>query len=152
MSSLRSLLNQGIETAGYVAGKTTSAVVYGATATKDITVQAVNKSSDVINSIPSDKREMIKDGAVFTGVAAGTIVAAPAVLGAVGFGSAGIAAGSAAAKLMSVAWSSGVGVGAIGAAQSIGAAGLSWTTAGASGAVATGVYKAAKSRFWDPPQ
>ena len=48
------------------------------------------------------------------------------MVAAAGFGAGGIAAGSLAAKAMSVAWSSGVGVGVVSTLQSVGAAGLTW--------------------------
>ncbi|CAL1534935.1 unnamed protein product [Lymnaea stagnalis] len=76
--------------------------------------------------------------AVVGGVA--TVALAPIVLPAVGFTSAGIAAGSLAATAMSTAWSTGVGVGLVAAAQSagaVGAVGLVGTVAG--GAVGAGV-------------
>ncbi|CAL1534934.1 unnamed protein product [Lymnaea stagnalis] len=76
--------------------------------------------------------------AVVGGVA--TVALAPIVLPAVGFTSAGIAAGSLAATAMSTAWSTGVGVGLVAAAQSagaVGAVGLIGTVAG--GAVGAGV-------------
>ncbi|KAK7490535.1 hypothetical protein BaRGS_00018138, partial [Batillaria attramentaria] len=69
-----------------------------------------------------------------------TVAAAPVVLPALGFGAGGIAAGSLAAKAMSLAWSTGYGVGLVSAAQSAGAVGLSMTAktaAAAAGAMVT---------------
>ncbi|KAL8608815.1 hypothetical protein ACOMHN_051420 [Nucella lapillus] len=63
-------------------------------------------------------------------------VAIPAAAAAIGFGTGGIAAGSTAASMMSAAWTSGYGVGAIATLQSIGAAGVGAKTVAATGAVA----------------
>ena len=82
-----------------------------------------------------DKKETVKDskkssnkyGAAAAGgaaAAAGTAAATGAFGGAaalLGFGSPGIAAGSAAASMMSAAWTSGIGTGLVSAAQSAGA-------------------------------
>ena len=59
-------------------------------------------------------------------MAGGTTVAVltPVAVAAVGFGAGGITAGSLAAKAMSVAWTTGVGTGAVATLQSLGAAGL----------------------------
>ncbi|XP_025107519.1 interferon alpha-inducible protein 27-like protein 2B isoform X2 [Pomacea canaliculata] len=54
-------------------------------------------------------------------VGVGAVVATPVVIGALGFGTAGIAAGSLAAKLMSLAATSGIGMSVISTCQSIGA-------------------------------
>ncbi|KAL8596895.1 hypothetical protein ACOMHN_065844 [Nucella lapillus] len=70
---------------------------------------------------------------VGTVVAVAAPVAVPAAAAAIGFGSAGIAAGSTAASMMSAAWTSGYGVGVVATLQSIGAAGI-----GAKGMVAAG--------------
>ena len=63
---------------------------------------------------------------IVTGVVGGAVavVAAPYVVAAAGFGAGGIAAGSVAAKVMGVAWSTGVGTAAVAALQAVGAAGL----------------------------
>ena len=52
------------------------------------------------------------------------MVLTPIAVAAVGFGAGGITAGSLAAKGMSVAWTTGVGTGAVATLQSVGAAGL----------------------------
>ena len=85
--------------------------------------------------------------AVGVGVAAACIVATPLVLGAVGFTSTGVAAGSTAA-----AWHSAIGIVAKGSifslCQSVGAAGLATTTTvgvpAAAGAVGAAVGAAAR--------
>ena len=75
-----------------------------------------------------DKKETVKDSKKssnkYGAAAAGTAAATGAVGGAaalLGFGSPGIAAGSAAASMMSAAWTSGIGTGLVSAAQSAGA-------------------------------
>ncbi|XP_012945267.1 interferon alpha-inducible protein 27-like protein 2 [Aplysia californica] len=78
--------------------------------------------------------------AIAAGGAVATAVVAPAALGVVGFGSGGIAAGSLAAKIMSLSWTTGYGVAAVGAAQSVGAAGVSASTATAVGTVCSAVW------------
>ena len=72
------------------------------------------------------------------------VVAAPYVLAAAGFGAGGVAAGSLAAKVMSVASTTGVGTGTVATLQAVGAAGLTvaqglvvGTTAGVATAGAT---------------
>jgi len=80
-------------------------------------------------------------GAAFVGGVGAAYVGAPLLLGALGFGSVGITGGSLAAKAMSVAWTKGLGVAAIGAAQSAGATGvISGSTAVLSGTAAAGSY------------
>ncbi|XP_060938725.1 interferon alpha-inducible protein 27-like protein 2A [Limanda limanda] len=78
--------------------------------------------------------------------AAGAVILVPVTLGAIGFTSAGIAAGSTAATMMSsaaVAGGGGVAAGSLVAVlQSAGAAGLSWAVTGAvasTGAAVTGL-------------
>ncbi|PVD24340.1 hypothetical protein C0Q70_14821 [Pomacea canaliculata] len=63
-------------------------------------------------------------------VGVGAKVATQAVIGALGFGTTGIAAGSLAAKAMSLAATSGHGMSVVSALQSVGAAGLSTTQEG----------------------
>merc|ERR1712154_237596 len=58
-----------------------------------------------------------------------------------------MAAGSTAASAMSVAMTKGIGMTAVAAAQSVGAAGISGTTAAAVGGAATGIWTAIKSRL-----
>lgn len=86
-------------------------------------------------------------GAVAVG--AGAVVAAPFVLGAAGFTGAGIAAGSAAASMMSsVAIANGGGIAAgsmVAVMQSAGAAGLGAAGKAAVGTIAGGVYHLATS-------
>merc|ERR1712154_505244 len=91
--------------------------------------------------------EIAKGTAVFVAGAAGATVGVPAVLGVFGFGAGGIAAGSTAASAMSVAMTKGIGMTAVAAAQSVGAAGISGTTAAAVGGAATGIWTAIKSRL-----
>ncbi|BFZ21257.1 hypothetical protein BsWGS_24296 [Bradybaena similaris] len=81
-------------------------------------------------------------------------VGAPIALGAAGFGAAGIAAGSLAAKAMSVAYTTGVGVGTVAALQSAGAAGVGAATVVAGALVGAGAGSAAcgyscKDEDWD---
>ncbi|XP_046374691.1 interferon alpha-inducible protein 27-like protein 2 isoform X1 [Haliotis rufescens] len=66
----------------------------------------------------------MKDVAIPTVVGLGAFLAAPYVLSAIGFTSAGIAAGSVGTKAMSFAWTTGWGVGAVSSLQSAGAAGI----------------------------
>ena len=75
-----------------------------------------------------DKKETVKDSKKssnkYGAAAAGTAAATGAFGGAaalLGFGSPGIAAGSAAASMMSAAWTTGIGTGLVSAAQSAGA-------------------------------
>ena len=65
----------------------------------------------------------------------------------ISFVTGGIAAGSTAASAMSVAMTKGIGMTAVAAAQSVGAAGISGTTAAAVGGAATGIWTAIKSRL-----
>lgn len=116
-----------------------------------------------------DKKETVKDskkssnkyGAAAAGgaaAAAGTAAATGAVGGAaalLGFGSPGIAAGSAAASIMSAAWTTGIGTGLVSAAQSAGAlfmaaAGGSTLVAGAAVAapLAVGTAVAGGIYYW----
>ena len=116
-----------------------------------------------------DKKETVKDskkssnkyGAAAAGgaaAAAGTAAATGAVGGAaalLGFGSPGIAAGSAAASMMSAAWTTGIGTGLVSAAQSAGAlfmaaAGGSTLAAGAAVAapLAVGTAVAGGIYYW----
>ena len=93
-----------------------------------------------------------------TAAAAGTAAATGAVGGAaalLGFGSPGIAAGSAAASMMSAAWTTGIGTGLVSAAQSAGAlfmaaAGGSTLAAGAAVAapLAVGTAVAGGIYYW----
>lgn len=74
--------------------------------------------------------------------AVGTVVVAPLAASAVGFGTVGIAAGSLAAKSMSLAATYGYGMTVVSALQSVGAVGLSTTQVLAvGGTVAAGVRK-----------
>ena len=85
---------------------------------------------------------------VVVGVAGGAaaVVAAPYVLAAAGFGAGGVAAGSLAAKVMSVAWSTGVGTGTVATLQAVGAAGLTVAQGLVVGTTA-GVATAGAARF-----
>ncbi|KAL8596868.1 hypothetical protein ACOMHN_060676 [Nucella lapillus] len=76
-------------------------------------LRAIDRQADVVWKVGAP---------IAGGVAA--VVAAPVVLTAAGFGAGGVAAGTLAAKVMSTAWSSGVGIGAVAGLQSAGAAGL----------------------------
>lgn len=73
--------------------------------------------------------------------ATAAVVLTPIAAAAVGFGAGGITAGSLAAKAMSVAWTTGMGAGAVATMQSLGAAGLTAAqtvvVAGVGGGVAT---------------
>merc|ERR1719397_2432181 len=145
------IASKASEAGSVVAGVSKDAVIYAidkapevVTLAKDAGVAISNKATELVNMVPPEAVQVIKDGAVFAAVAGGSGVGAPAVLSAEGFGSGGIAAGSSAAKLMSVAWKTKVGMGAVSLAQSVGAAGITGSTAVASGAVATGVYEAVK--------
>ena len=109
-----------------------------------------------------DKKETVKDSKKssnkYGAAAAGTAAATGAVGGAaalLGFGSPGIAAGSAAASMMSAAWTSGIGTGLVSAAQSAGAlfmaaAGGSTLVAGAAVAapLAVGTAVAGGIYYW----
>ncbi|XP_046374692.1 interferon alpha-inducible protein 27-like protein 2A isoform X2 [Haliotis rufescens] len=90
---------------------------------KPVTSQASRKEvldrKDVCSIMPS-----MKDVAIPTVVGLGAFLAAPYVLSAIGFTSAGIAAGSVGTKAMSFAWTTGWGVGAVSSLQSAGAAGI----------------------------
>ena len=72
------------------------------------------------------------------------VVAAPYVVAAAGFGAGGVAAGSVAANVMGVAWTTGWGAGTVAVLQSVGAAGLTLAQSIAVGSVA-GVATAAAS-------
>ena len=109
-----------------------------------------------------DKKETVKDSKKssnkYGAAAAGTAAATSAVGGAaalLGFGSPGIAAGSAAASMMSAAWTTGIGTGLVSAAQSAGAlfmaaAGGSTLVAGAAVAapLAVGTAVAGGIYYW----
>ena len=70
------------------------------------------------------------------------MLVAPYAAAAAGFGAGGIAAGSVAAKAMSVAYTTGMGAGAVSVLQAVGAAGL--TTAQS---IVVGVFAGTASAF-----
>ncbi|XP_025096532.1 interferon alpha-inducible protein 27-like protein 2A [Pomacea canaliculata] len=87
-------------------------------------------------------------GDLFLAVTAGAaaVVLAPVAIAAVGFGAGGIAAGSVAAAAMSTAATTGYGMAAVSAFQSIGAAGMAVShMAVVGGAVAGTVYSASET-------
>lgn len=98
-----------------------------------------DQSSPGLPKMPTVK-EVLVGGAVGVGGAVAMTVGAPIVLGAAGFGTGGIVAGSLAAKAMSFAMTQGVGMAAVSLAQSAGAAGFSAATAACAGGASTGAY------------
>ncbi|KAK7089462.1 interferon alpha-inducible protein 27-like protein 2A [Littorina saxatilis] len=88
------------------------------------------------------------------GIAGGTVavVAAPYAAAAAGFGAAGVAASSFGTKLMSVAWTTGMGTYVVSTLQAVGAAGLTMAQSAVVAGVAGSAATATKKAFFDGEQ
>ena len=121
---------------------------------RDMSAKTPRNEPDKKETVKDSKKSSNKYGAAAAGTAAatGAFGGAAALLG---FGSPGIAAGSAAASMMSAAWTTGIGTGLVSAAQSAGAlfmaaAGGSTLVAGAAVAapLAVGTAVAGGIYYW----
>merc|ERR1712098_772775 len=112
----------------------------GATTTSKAVSSSLDSAKTSYDGLTPESKSAIKQAAVFGGGAAAAACLLPAAVAAVGFGSAGISAGSTAASLMSMSWKAQAGMGLISTAQSVGAAGVSGATAMASGTAGSTIY------------